>query len=164
MSTQATGRQDEHRTELYGVRGWLLVLCIYLAIVMPLIAILGAIGALQRAAAAPALRGALLTEVVLEIVLAGLAAYAGWALYQMRPNAVKLAKAYFIIMLVLAIFGFGVLLATGPTLSQTQDNAALFNTLRAPATVAIIRQAILSAAWLVYLLRSKRVRANFLKT
>jgi hypothetical protein len=164
MSTQATGRQDEHWTGLYGVRGWLLVLCIYLAIVMPLIAMLGAIGALQRAAAAPALRGVLLTEVVLEIVLAGLAAYAGWALYRMRPNAVKLAKAYFIIMLVLAIFGFGVLLATAPTLSQTQDNAALFNTLRAPATVAIIRQAILSALWLFYLLRSKRVRANFPKT
>ena len=48
MSTEATSRQDEHRTELYGVRGWLLLLCIYLFIVMPLIAILGAIGALQR--------------------------------------------------------------------------------------------------------------------
>ena len=164
MSTQATSRQDEHRTALYGVRGWLLLLCIYLVIVMPLIAILGAIGALQRAASAPALRGALLTEIVLEIGLAGLAAYAGWALYQMRRNAVKIAKAYFIIMLVLAIFGFGVLLATAPALSQAQDNAALFNTLRAPATVAILRQAILSVVWLVYLLRSKRVRATFPKT
>ena len=164
MSTQATSRQDEHRTALYGVRGWLLLLCIYLVIVMPLIAILGAIGALQRAAAAPALRGALFTEVVLEIGLAGLAAYAGWALYRMRRNAVKIAKAYFIIMLVLAIFGFGVLLATAPALSQAQDNAALFNTLRAPATVAILRQAILSVVWLVYLLRSKRVRATFPKT
>jgi hypothetical protein len=161
MSTQATSRQDEHRTELYGVRGWLLLLCIYLVIVMPLIAILGAIGALQRAASAPALRGALFTEVVLEIALAILAAFAGWALYRMRPNAVRIARVYFIIMLILAIFGLGMLLATAPILSQPPDNGALFNTLRAPATVASIRQAILSAAWLAYLLRSKRVRATF---
>jgi Protein of unknown function (DUF2569) len=161
MSRQATGRDDEHRA---GVRGWLLLLCVYLTIVMPLIAILGAIGALQRAAAAPALRGALLTEVVLEIALAGLAAYAGWALYRMRRNAVKFTKAYFIIMFVLAIFGLGMLSATAPVISQAQDNAALLKTLRAPATVASIRQAILSAAWLVYLLRSKRVSTTFPKT
>ncbi len=162
MSTQATSREDEHRTGLYGVRGWLLLLCLYLMIVMPLIAVLGAIGALQRAATAPALQGALLTEVVLEIALAGLAAFAGWALYRMRPNAVKIAKVYFIIMLALSIFGLGILLATAPVLSQPQDNA-LFNTLRAPATVASIRQAILSAVWLIYLQRSKRVRLTFPK-
>jgi hypothetical protein len=161
MSRQTTGRDDEHRA---GVRGWLLLLCVYLIIVMPLIAILGAIGAWQRAAAAPALRGALLTEVVLEIALAGLAAYAGWALYRMRRNAVKFTKAYFIITFVLAIFGLGILLATAPAISQAQDNPALLKTLRAPATVASIRQAILSAAWLVYLLRSKRVCTTFLKT
>ncbi|HMI95113.1 MAG TPA: DUF2569 family protein [Micropepsaceae bacterium] len=163
MSTEATSRHDEHRTDLYGVRGWLLLLCLYLIIVMPLIAFLGAIGALQRAATAPALRGALLTEVVLEIALAGLAAYAGWALYRMRPNAIKIARVYFIIMFWLAILGLGMLVATAPAPSQTPDNA-LFNTLRAPATVASIRQAILSAVWLIYLLRSKRVRATFAQT
>jgi len=164
MSTEATSRQDEHRAELYGVSGWLLLLCIYLVIVMPLIAILGAIGALQRAATAPALRGALVTEVVLELGLAILAAYAGWALYRMRRNAVRITKIYFIIMFALAVFGLITLLATAPLLSQPQDNVALLNTLRAPAMVASIRQAILSAVWLVYLQRSKRIHATYPKT
>jgi hypothetical protein len=164
MSTEAPSRQDEHRTELHGVRGWLLLLCIYLVIVMPLIAVLGAIGALQRAATAPALRGVLISEVVLEIALACLAAFAGWALYRMRPNAVRVAKIYFIIMFALAVFGLVMLLVTQPILTQVQDNAALFNALRAPATVAAIRQAVLSAVWLIYLMRSKRVQATFSKT
>jgi hypothetical protein len=162
MSMQATSGEDEHRTDLHGVRGWLLLLCLYLIIAMPLMAFLGTIGVLQRAATAPALRGALLAEVVLEITLAGLAAYAGWALYRMRPKAVKIAKVYFIIMFWLALFGLGMLLATAPIVSQTQANA-LLNTLRAPATVASIRQAILSLVWLIYLQRSKRVRVTYLQ-
>ena len=158
MSIQATARDDELR----GVRGWLLLLCLYLMIAMPLVAVLGAIGALQRAATAPALQGALLTEVVLEIGLAILAAYAGWSLYRMRPSAVRIANAYFIIMFALAVLGLGMLLATTPVLSQTEGNA-LLNTLRAPATVASIRQAILSAVWFTYLQRSKRVRVTYPK-
>jgi len=162
MSTQATIREGEQRTDLYGVRGWLLLLCLYLMIVMPLIAYLGTIGALQRAAAAPALRGAWLSEVVFDIALALFAAYAGWALYRMRPNAVKIAKAYFIIMLTLSNLGLGVLVVTALVVSRSQDNA-LLNTLQGPAAVASIRQVILSAVWLIYLLRSKRVRATFPK-
>ena len=161
MSTQATGRENEHRTDLYGVRGWLLLLCIYLAIVMPLIAILGAVGTLQLAASAPDLRGALVAEGVSAIALAGFAAYAGWALYRTRPNAVKIAKAYLITMLVLSILGL--LLASVFAVSQAPDNAPL-NALQASARVAMLWPAILSLAWLIYLQRSKRVRATFPKT
>jgi hypothetical protein len=99
---------------------------------------------------------------VLEIALAGFAAYAGWALYRMRPNAVKIAKAYFITMLTLSNFGLGIVLVTALVVSGNQDNA-LLKTLQGPAAVASIRQAILAAVWLVYLLRSKRVRATFPK-
>ena len=161
MSMQATSREDEHRTDLYGVRGWLLLLCIYLIIVMPLIAILGAIGMLQLAASAPDLRGTLISEGVSALALAGFAAYAGWALYRMRPKAVKIAKAYLITMLVLSILGL--ILASAFAVSQAPDNAPL-NTLRTSAMVAILWPAILSMAWLVYLQRSKRVRATFPKT
>ena len=162
MSTQATIREGEQRTDLYGVRGWLLLLCLYLMIAMPLIALLGTIGALQRAIAAPTLQGALLSEIALEIAFAAFAAFAGWALYRMRPNAVKVAKAYFIIMLTLSNFGLAILVVTALVISRNQDNA-LLNTLQGPAAVASIRQVILSAAWLAYLLRSKRVRATYPK-
>ena len=162
MSTQATIREGERPTDLYGVRGWLLLLCLYLMIAMPLIALLGTIGALQRAIAAPTLQGALLSEIALEIALAAFAAFVGWALYRMRPNAVKVARAYFIIMLTLSNLGLAILVITALTVSRNQDNA-LLNTLQGPAAVASIRQVILSAVWLTYLLRSKRVRATFPK-
>lgn len=153
MSTQATGRQNEHGTELYGVRGWLLVLCIYLAIVMPLFAILGAIGLFLQAARAPALRVALLSVGVFEIFLASFAAYAGSALYRTRPSAIKIAKAYFITILALSILGWAMLAAV-----QAQ-NAGLFKGLG--MTIGVSWPAILSILWLVYLGRSKRVRATF---
>ena len=162
MSAQATIRESEQRTDLYGVRGWLLLLCLYLMIAMPLIALLGTIGALQRAISAPVLQGALLSEVVLEIALALFAAYAGWALYRMRPNAVRIARVYFIIMLTLSNLGLAVLVVTALVVSRNQDNA-LLHTLQAPAAVASIWHVILSAVWLVYLQRSKRVRATFSK-
>ena len=164
MSRQAASPQDGHRPELRGVRGWLLLLCIYLGIVMPLIAILGAIGLLREAANSPGLRGVLFADGVVDIALAVLAAYAGWALYRMRPNAVKFAKIYFTIMIVLSVFGLAMLMMTASGVPQTQDNAALFNTLRTSAMVAILWPAILSAVWLGYLLYSKRVRATFPKT
>ena len=163
MSTQATIREDEQRSDLHGVRGWLLLLCLYLMIAMPLLAILGTIGALQRAIAAPTLQGALLSEVALEIALAAFAGFAGWALYSMRPNAVKVAKAYFIIMLTLSNLGLGVLVVTALVVSRNNQDYALLATLQGPAAVASIRQVILSAVWLTYLLRSKRVRATYPK-
>jgi len=165
MNTEATSRQDEHRTELYGVRGWLLLLCIYLGIVMPLIAILGAIALLRQAASSPGLRGVLFADGVFDIALAALAAYAGWAMYRMRPNALKFAKAYFTIMIVLSAFGLAMLMLTPPILPRPQDNtAALSNTLRTSAMIAILWPAILSAVWLVYLQRSKRIHATYPKT
>ena len=51
---------------------------------------------------------------------------------------------------------------TALVVSRNQDNA-LLNTLQGPAAVASIRQVILSTVWLIYLLRSKRVRATFPK-
>jgi hypothetical protein len=65
-------------------------------------------------------------------------------------------------MLTLSNLGLGVLLVSALVVSRNQGNA-LLNTLQGPAAVASIRQVILAAAWLVYLLRSKRVRATFPK-
>jgi len=93
------GRDDEHASDvtgrrasgpdLHGVRGWLLVLCLYLMIAIPLIAILGSIGLWQRAARAPELQGALFSEGALDIALAAFAAYAGWALYRSATQSGK---------------------------------------------------------------------------
>ena len=46
-------------SSLSGVRGWLLVLCLYLMVLIPALAILGLIGAWQKAPSSPTLQSAL---------------------------------------------------------------------------------------------------------
>ena len=77
------------------------------------------------------------------------------------PTHARPCWAYLVTMLVLSILGL--ILASAFVVSQAPDNAPL-NTLRTSAMVAILWPAILSMAWLVYLQRSKRVRATFPKT
>lgn len=157
---ERTIEANEGEPELSGVRGWLLTLALLLMVVMPLVAVLGLIGAWQSAAGSPALRTSLIAATAVELGLAGFAAYAGWALHQVRLHAVRIAKAYFIVTLVLGIFGLG--LAALAALAQPDaPDIALLNMLRGPAALAGLRQILLSAVCLAYLQRSKRVRSTY---
>jgi hypothetical protein len=156
MSTQV--QAEEEQSGLYGVRGWLLVLCLYLMLLIPVLALLGLIGAWQSAPSSPALQSALALEVVFELALAGFAFYAGLGLYRSRPNATSIAKVYFITILTLGLLGLGIVVVM--SLSQRSD-AALGNMLRGPAAFAAVREVLLSVVWLAYLERSRRVRATY---
>jgi hypothetical protein len=155
MSSNEAVTQDPR---VQGVRGWLLALCLYLTILIPLLAVLGLLGAWQAAARSATLQNALVYEAVLEIALAGFALYAGIALFQQRPNAASIAKIYFITMLTLGMLGLGVVLVGA--VWQLSDRA-LASQLRGPAIVAGARQIVLSVIWLLYLERSRRVRATY---
>ena len=148
------------RSELSGVRGWLLSLALMLMVVMPLVAVLGLIGAWESVAGSPALRTSVIAATVVELALAVFAAYAGWVLHQVRPNAVRIAKAYFIVTLVLGIFGLGVA-ALAALAHPDAPDIALLDMLRGPAALAGFRQIALSAVCLAYLQRSKRVRSTY---
>lgn len=143
---------------LQGVQGWLLVLCLYLMVLVPLLALLGLYGAWQGAMKSPTLQNALVFEAAFELALALFGFYAGWALYQKRTNAVVIAKLYFIVMLTLGVLVLGIVLLG--LVSQFSD-PALARQLRGPATVAALRQIILCGLWLFYLEHSKRVRATY---
>jgi len=143
---------------LRGVRGWLLVLCLYLMVFVPLLALLGLLGAWQAASQSPTLQGALIFEALFELALAAFAFYAGLALYQRRPNAVTVTKIYFITLLTVGVLGLGIVVLG--VVSRFSD-PALANQLRGPAAVAAIRQILLSTIWLFYLERSARVRATY---
>ncbi|HEY4265755.1 MAG TPA: DUF2569 family protein [Micropepsaceae bacterium] len=145
-------------TRLQGVRGWLLALCLYLTLLIPLLAVLGLVGAWQAAARSATLQNALVYEAVLELGLAGFAFYSGIALYRRRPNATSIAKIYFITMLTLGVLGLGIALVGA--VWQLSDRA-LANQLRGPAVVAGLRQIVLAVAWLLYLERSRRVHATY---
>jgi hypothetical protein len=150
--------QLEADAGLHGVRGWLLVLCLYLMALIPALAILGLIGAWQTAPSSPILQSALALEAVFELALAGFSFYAGLMLYRVRPNAVSIAKVYFITILTLGLLGLGIVVLA--SFGQRSD-VAFSNMLRGPAAFAAIRVVLLSLIWLVYLERSKRVRATY---
>jgi hypothetical protein len=147
-----------HEARLQGVRGWLLVLCLYLTILVPLLAMLGLLGAWQAAARSPNLQNALIYEAILETALAGFALYAGVLLFQQGTNAAAIAKIYFITMLTLGMLGLGIVLLGA--VWQFSDQA-VSGQLRGPAVFAALRQVVLSVVWLLYLERSRRVRATF---
>jgi hypothetical protein len=143
---------------LRGVRGWLLVLCLYLMVLVPLLALLGLVGVWQSSVRSAMLANALGFEAALELALAAFGFYAGLALVRQRPNAPSIAKVYFITMLTLGVLGLGIVLMGA--VSNFSD-AAVANQLRGPATVATLRQILLSGAWLLYLERSLRVRGTY---
>lgn len=145
-------------SRLRGVGGWLMVLCLYLMVLVPILALLGLLGAWQGASKSPTLQNALVFEALFEFALAVFAFYAGWALYQRHPTAVAIAKIYFIVMLTLGVLVLGIVLLG--LVSQFSD-PALAKQLRGPAMVAALRQILLSGLWLLYLERSQRVRATY---
>ena len=145
-------------SRLQGVRGWLLVLCLYLMVLVPLLALLGLVGAWQGASKAASLQNALIFEALFEFGLAAFAFYAGFALYQRKAGATSIAKIYFITMLTLGVLVLGIVLLG--LVSQFSD-PALARQLRGPALVAALRQILLSGLWLFYLERSARIRATY---
>jgi len=160
MSSGETIKRGDLQPELQGVRGWLLALSLFLMIAMPLVAVLGIVGAWQSAAASPVLRTALVSEIVIELGLAAFAVHAGFSLYRVRRNAVRIAKAYFITMLALSAFGLIVILLGALALPEGADTGS-FARLQRPVGFAAIRQIVVSAVCLAYLSRSKRVRATY---
>ena len=157
---EQTIETNEGGPELSGVRGWLLTLALLLMVVMPLVTLLGLIGAWESVAGLPALRTSVIAATIVEVALAVFAAYAGWALHQVHRNAVRTAKVYFIVTFALGVFGLGA--AAMAALAQPDaPDIALFNMLRGPAAVAGFRQIVLSALCLAYLQRSKRVRSTY---
>jgi len=158
MKTDDTIGTRSSEPTLHGVGGWLLVLCLYLMALVPLLAILGLVGAWQSAAASPALQSSLVFGTLFELVLAGFAIYAGWGLYRLRPNAAAIVKIYFIVMLTLGVLGLA--MAVLGSLTQNPDRV-LANLMRGPAVVAGVEQIVLAVAWLFSLERSKRVRATY---
>ena len=154
----SSGDAVTQEARLQGVRGWLLALCLYLMVLIPVKAVLGLIGAWQIAARSATLRNGLVLQMALELALAGFAVYAGLALSRQQPNGASIAKIYFIVTLTLSVLGLGMVLLGW--LSKPTDRV-FANVLSGPAIFASVSQILISAAWLFYLERSQRVRATY---
>ena len=126
------------------VRGWLLCLCLLLAIWNPAAL---AIVAASRVASSAVTRGEL-ALLILRIGVTGVGVAAGRALWNKRPGAVALAKT----SLVLSSLESVARLSTRYGLSEAPPGTRL------PYAVALVA---FNAAWYWYLARSRRVNTTY---
>lgn len=138
-----------HSSDLCGVGGWLLFLCISLTFIAP-------IG--QALVAARALRNLAIARVPIQTLLrlgsvggiyAGLAIFsciAGAMLWMEKPEAVKVAKAYLLIAALLPISLFLMLDLAG---------------LQVDLVKIIFRRLVYSVTWYCYLTTSHRVKLTY---
>ena len=125
------------------IGGWLWLFCLGLIVVTPLMS-LSEIG---RSLDQPLL-------IVLEVGLVAFSIYTGIAVERIRPNALRLVKIYFVVMLVL---GFLCILGSfASDLGETGQRSPL------EGTLAIgLRTVVGVAIWGSYFRKSTRVRATF---
>jgi len=134
-----SGIQSSDHTEsnqLIGVRGWLLFLCLVLTIFFP-VGVLLELFAVWRRAQFP-LQVLILVVTAIDIAMLALAVTAGLFLYRLRPFGVRLAQLFFVLRLVIAV-------------------VALVENRTVESGLAIA----VSAAWLIYLVTSERVRRTY---
>lgn len=128
-----------------GVGGWLLLLCRVLIVLHPLSLAVTASGALS----ALSVRGtAIALILILRLMVVGFGMAAGRALQTLQPGAVTLAKAALLTSAATDVFVY--------TTPYFPDN-------RPPGDTPLYVAATLAyhGAWLLYLVRSQRVRAAF---
>jgi hypothetical protein len=127
------------------VRGWLLLLCVLLAIVNP--AALAVVAA-WRVGSGVGPSPLVLTLLAIRLVVTSVGVAGGMALWHKRTGAVQLAKA----SLVLSAIEATGRLSTRVGLSETPPGSRL------PTAIAVI---LFNAAWYFYLEKSRRVQATY---
>ena len=135
--------------ELCGVGGWLLVLCISLALISPVAQGLIAVKALRNLATARVPIQTLLRLGWVGAIYSGLAIFsciAGVMLWMEKREAVKVTKAYLLVGAVLPISLFLVLHLAGMHVSLL---------------LVIIRRLVYSVTWYSYLCASRRVKLTY---
>jgi hypothetical protein len=127
------------------VRGWLLLLCVLLAIWNPAALAVVAAGRIGGPVAVSSIELAL---IAVRLVVTGIGVAAGMALWHKRVGAVRLAKA----SLVLSAIEVVGRLSSRAGLSEAPPGTRL------PLAVMLI---LFNAAWYLYLEKSRRVRATY---
>jgi len=149
---------NRSEAELRGIRGWLLVLCIYLLLVEPLRAVATLLVLLQGSGSA-AVQNALLFGAVIQTAIGAFSLYTGIALLRLRPNALSTAKIFFVILLTVGVLSLGMVVLG---IFSSSSDPGISSMVRGTAAVSTaILQIVIPGAWLVYLEQSKRVRATF---
>lgn len=124
---------------LKGIRGWLLLFCLGIVFVQPLALIVASDTAF---------------EAVFNLLLGAFSAYTGICLWRVKPNALRMVKVYFV--LVLSIATIAILASVVTTHSAPSSETPQTNVLTDGA-----RMLIGVAIWWSYFKKSKRVKATY---
>jgi hypothetical protein len=145
-------------TKYKGVGGWLLLFCIGLTILRPLMTVFNLDSGYKQASpyfeVFPGLLIITIIDSVLSIALIGFSIYAGIVLWEIRPNAVKIAKKY-----LLTLLGYSILTAFLPFMAGLPSEANL--SMIGEIAKGIFMSIIYVAVWYSYLNKSKRVKATY---
>ena len=144
---------------LVGVKGWLLFFCVVLTVLSPLLTTVNIVNGYNETSPFfeifPGLKTAVMTDTILSILVMCFSIFAGISLWTRRPNAVKIAKAYLITVLIYTILEVPILLVLAGLPSEANEiilKGALF---------MIVRGAFFFGIWYSYLSRSQRVAATY---
>jgi hypothetical protein len=130
--------QLEKKHPLYGIHGWLMVFCATQTILSPVFILFAAV------------TGFLKTPLVIafQLALCGFAVYTGVSVWHMRPNALKIVKAFLFVILVL-----GFVEAFPPHWLHLKNTT--------PSAAPDIQPLVVAASWWLYFKLSKRVKVTF---
>ena len=147
-------REEAHR----GVRGWLLILCLNVAILDPLTMLLTIFLVTDATkpyfGEHPELLRLCVASGVCRLALAVFSVYAGISLWRVLPGAVAIAKKYFMAVVLYAVLASALPVIVGMPKESYQEFAAQ-STFNSFLTMAY------AIAWYIYLQLSKRVRATY---
>ncbi len=149
---------DRTDSELRGVKGWLLLLCLALTVFDPSTVVIS-LFLLTDASRVyfeqhPAFFRLVLVSGVCRLALAVFSLYAGLSLWRVVPNGILLARRYFLAAVLYSVFSLFLpnLVGLPEDLAKPMAGEILFN---AALTITY------AMVWYLYLGRSRRVKATF---
>ena len=152
------GGVDPRSKELEGVKGWLLLLCVSLAILDPLTVIFSVFLAAPSAGPYldqhPEYFRMILVSGICRIGLMVGSLYAGLSLWRVAPGAVAAARRYMAALFLYSVFSLFLPGLVGVSEARYPGTGSS-NSVNAAFTMAYI------AVWYLYLSRSRRVRATY---
>lgn len=145
--------------KLKGVKGWLLFLCLWLTVLMPLFTLgqlyLEWIEAEPYFEQFPTLKSVVILATLCLIGLNAFGIYAGFALWSVKPDAVKIAKNFFITLLAYSFVSPFVFAGVSGLPSE------VVSAIKTEGVGQAIKTIMAFAVWFTYLHKSKRVQATY---
>jgi len=150
--------EQTYENQHYGVKGWLLLFCLSLTIFSPLYTLYN-LGVSYEASSTlfnryPDLQNVFIIDLILSLGLTAFSIYAGRALWNIKPGAVKIAKTYLLVFL-----GYVIIASILPFKAGLPASAN--DIMMEEVIIGAIRSVFYVVIWYWFLNVSKRVKATY---